>query len=237
MQTKDRRHWGAEPTNKLLIMKKVLFTLALALGLGSTAVAQGPLRLRAEVGANVSDFTFKAAEQAVTTPNKLGMRANLGLEFRLMQSGLYLYGSAGYRNSGAGLGKDAINLGDASIKSESSLQIHYATLGAGLGFRFGLGGVAALSIEGGVVGGYAIKGEQVTKLGDITNTVELFKEGNRFKRPQGAVTGAVALEFSRLYLRGGVEYGLTNDLDTEGALLKALKANNRNLYISFGFYL
>lgn len=217
-------------------MKKLLFTLALALGLGTTAVAQSPIRLRAEVGANVSDLTFKAAEQSLTSPNKLGLRANLGVEFRIPITGLYAYGTLGYRNSGAGLGENRLNIEGHAIKGETSMNIHYATLGAGLGFRFGLGGIAALSIEGGAVGGYAVKGEQVAKIEGITSSVDMFKDNKLFKRSQLGVTGAVAVEFSRLYLRGGIEYGLSNELNLDG-ISNALKINNRNLYLAFGFYL
>lgn len=218
-------------------MKKLFCSLALILGILTTAEAQqAPLRMRAEVGANISSFMFPGG-WAKETPNKLGFRADVGLEARLHPAGLYAYGALGYRHSAGAKSVLPMHAAmDGGSIPEATFDLHYGLAKAGIGFRFALGRQAALSLEAGSYYGQVLKGDCLLEYsrGDRREQYAISDAKNPFRCYQLGVAGAISLEYSRLYLRAGIEQGLTNDFVMQS---EHYTAKNRNLYLSFGFYL
>lgn len=208
-------------------MKRILLSVAVALGLATVLPAQ-TLKVRGEVGGNVASFTETALKEAVENRFRLGIRANLGLEYRLSGGGLYAYGTLGYRNN-------SVNRKVSLLETGTDLK--YLTLGTGLGYRIGLSNVLSLALEGGLVGGYALEGKTGLLVdGKLNLSQDVFKTESGYKRPELAWGASLALSLSRLYLRAGVEYGLTNVYEVKLSESLSHSLKNRSLYLALGLY-
>lgn len=214
-------------------MKKILFALSLSMmALGLSAQGISP---RLELGASLSNLSYKGMLKDSDSKIKLGARASLGLELGMADfnvASLYIAPGITYKMGGALSEKDLID-------KEGKITYHSLSLPVTLGVRLDLFNTVGLSAEVGPYISYAmsanksIDGTSVDIFGGVKDVApDLFnkfgdefkagiKDKSLFKRFDAGLNGSVALEVSRFYLRAGVEYGFVDQF--EGDLIEKMK--------------
>lgn len=208
--------------------QRLLMLLCLCLLVGGVANAQ----FRIEAGASVSNLKGANGKTSLNLKNGIGYRLGAAYEIKLLPF-VYLAPGLQLRN----------NIVPVSSLYLGKITYTEVAVPLNLGIHLGLGPVG-LSAEAGAYASYNIKSsyslpsarESLALVGDIDFT------SLRPERLHYGVGASVAVHFTKLYIRGGIDYDL-NDLYKDGNKfdsskirqeIKSLQAQNMTAYLSLG---
>lgn len=253
------------------MIKKAFLGLALLAGLGLNASAQG-ISARIEGGASMSSQAIGTFNNTLDGKLKLNYRAGAALEIPL---GSIFYVSPGLVFKGGGTSFDlkgvlpeknyeavrewALQAGQkigADELSAPSISSHAVSVPLTLGLRLRILKSLGLSLEAGPYLSYMLK-EELTLGPAIGKFIEVSKQSASkldFSHFDYGLGASVALEFSTLYIRGGVDVGSKDrkflNLSTNSSatapsvdasrgfeLFNQLKAKEMNFYLTLGLSL
>lgn len=177
-------------------MKKLLLSLALALGLGTTLSAQ----FRIEAGVNASEVKLSALSYTDKSDLNIGYRVGAAYEIKLLPV-VYIAPGLQLRTSGSFDKNTDIKMTNTDI-----------ALPVMVGARLPLG-LIALSAEVGPYASYTVKSS--TSSSKLNNIFGGYIDGLRgmafeSEKFRYGIGGSVALHISKGYLRVGADYDLKN---------------------------
>lgn len=167
-------------------MKKLIL-VAFALMAGTLAVSAQSIHPRVEVAGN---FSKAAGDNVKDLKIRPGFRVGAAAEFGL-PAGLYLAPGLTFRQEG-----EKAELAG----STASIGRNYLTIPVNIGIRAGLGDQLAVSVEAGPTFSYGVS---------TSGQDNLFKNGS-YKRFDAGIDASAALEYNKVYVRVGMDWGLTN---------------------------
>lgn len=208
--------------------QRLLMLLCLVLLAGVVASAQ----FRIEAGGSVSNLRGADNKTSLNLKNGIGYRLGAAYEIKLLP---FVYLSPGLQLRNNVVPVSSLDLGKMTYTD--------VAVPLNLGVRVGLG-LVGLSAEAGAYASYNLKSsyslptamETISSLGNI-NLADLKAERLRY-----GVGASVAVHFTKLYIRGGVDYDL-NDLYKDGnkfnfnnikTEVTSLKSQNMTAYMSLG---
>lgn len=219
-----------------------------ALMLGSMSASAQWFAPRIEGGVSFAGERLSSGDQSYSGSRQVAHRVGAALEVKL---GSYFYiapgvvvkgGKARYDLSSiAPLGRLTSALGDIAsrVGESATLTTNTLALPLSLGLRLPLTRTVGLSVEGGVYAAYALQEDFSANLGKMIAQVRAMDRED-FKRFDYGINASAALELWSLYLRGGIEIGLSDRLNAQQALQEAqqsLKVRSTSAYLTLGIRL
>ncbi len=244
-------------------MKKFLVLALAFMGFVGTTNAQS---LRVEAGINSETYvpSIKSFEF-----NELPLRAEAAMEFDVIdlsllsiESNLYMsFGGTYLRqvSDPAKLGPEfdqvlskLVEVSAVGVKGDGEAKLYSSSVKVPLniGFRLNFADNFNLALEGGAYAKFGLTGE-VGRQG-VKERINLDKLGDKVKeefitKRHYGLNASAAVEMYSLYLRAGIEYGLTDkldfdkkikeNLDTVMPLLEKVDENRINVFITVGYRL
>lgn len=204
----------------------MLLSLMLVAGWGASA------QFRIEVGGSVSNLRGADNKTTLNLKNGIGYRLGAAYEIKLLP---FVYLSPGLQLRNNVVPVSSLDLGKMTYTD--------VAVPLNLGVRVGLG-LVGLSAEAGAYASYNLKSsyslptamETIFSLGNI-NLADLKAEHLRY-----GVGASVAVHFTKLYIRGGIDYDL-NDLYKDGnkfnfsnikTEVMSLNTQNMTAYMTLG---
>lgn len=199
-------------------MKKKISTLILTaailvMGTGVTYAQDKPVTLGVKAGGNLSSFSGDINKTKYVFKYQFGVTADLALSENLyVITGLELQ-TKGTKSEPKGLPETKYN------PMYLQLPVHAAyKLNIGPGTRF--------VMEAGPYVAYGISG----KIKEDGEKINIFGD-HRFKRFDFGVGAGIGLEFNKIVVKGGYDFGLVDICKVNG-----VKARNQNAYLTLGYH-
>lgn len=206
-------------------MKKIVLSLLAAVCCSTAGLAQSGLRPRIEVGLNAANVKVSDAENLGSYQTRLGLRAAFALEAKLF-SGVYIAPGLAYRQNYTKVSPTSSGGFSGYFKTQS------LNLPLNLGLRVKPGGIVGISIEAGPYLTYALR-SSITGSDGVSALVDANKyiDFNRFGYGLGA---SAAAEFSKFYIRLGVESDLYSRWHNTDQRKTEFRARDYNAYLAVG---
>ena len=210
-------------------MKKLLPLGAAVAGL-ATAQAQISVHPRAELGVNVAKLSYKSAQPSEDKLKALaGLRIGGAAEITLPvninpMATLYVAPGLLYRQIGTSATDPKRPL------AEGKVRINALTVPVNLGVRVALSDFVAVSLEAGPNFSYALSAELIStedKNGNHSEVYNLLKKASKeakdpaYKRFEAGFGVSAALEYNKVFVRIGGDFGLNNLTNQEKTTVKS----------------
>lgn len=218
-------------------MKKLIMMAALAVAVIGGASAQKRISFRADAAVGFSAGDYKVENIGDFAGKTIvGYRFSGNVEVPL-SAGLYVSPGLAFQSKGTKTDLAGIALAGIGLKS-LKMQTHYVEIPVHLGYRVNLLNLLSVAVQAGPYFSYAISNE-ATGTNANGSTVDIYQQGlsqltvkgNKFDMGLGA---AAMVEYSKIYLLVGADFGLVNSLKEVTALGQDLDATLKNTSFHVG---